>query len=94
MYRVSLQVLTHPCSRVAHTFKPFAYGFPGDGREKTVQRNQMRVAELWMDDWKKFFLAATYSWPTKHTYLSDSEKRSLEKRKILKRNLKCKSFQW
>jgi polypeptide N-acetylgalactosaminyltransferase len=88
------QVLTHPCSHVAHTFKPFAYEFPGDGREKIVQRNQMRLAELWMDDWKKFFLASTYNWPTKHTFLSDAEKRSLAKRKALKQNLQCKGFQW
>lgn len=87
------QVLNHPCSRVAHTFKPFAYQFDGD-REKIVQKNQMRLAELWMDDWKKFFLASTYNWPTKHTYLSDDELKSLEKRKVMKRNLKCKSFKW
>lgn len=86
-------MLNHPCSRVAHTFKPFAYQFDGD-REKIVQKNQMRLAELWMDDWKKYFLAATYNWPTKHTYLTEDEKRSLDKRKIMKKNLNCTTFKW
>ncbi|ESN97851.1 hypothetical protein HELRODRAFT_85110 [Helobdella robusta] len=87
------EVLNHPCSRVAHTFKPFAYSFDGH-REKIVQKNQMRLAEVWMDDWKKFFLASTNSWPTKHVSFTVEEKTSLEKRKIMKKNLKCKSFKW
>ena len=87
------QVLNHPCARIAHTFKPFSYHFDGD-REKIVQKNQMRIAELWMDDWKKFFLAATYTWPTKHTYLTEEERRSLEGRKNMKKKLGCKGFKW
>lgn len=78
---------------MAHVFKPFAYSFDGH-REKIVQKNQMRVAELWMDDWKKFYLASTYNWPTKHVSFDKEEKESLEKRKIMKKNLKCKTFKW
>lgn len=87
------QVLNHPCSRVAHLFKPFAYSFGGH-REQIVQKNQMRVAELWMDDWKKFFLASTFSWPTKYISFTEEEKMSLERRKIMKKNLQCKGFDW
>lgn len=90
---LSLQVLTHPCSRVAHTFKPFPYKFDGD-REKIVQKNQMRIAELWMGEYKKFFLAATYSWPNKRVTFNQDDMESLEKRKRLRESLKCKSFEW
>jgi polypeptide N-acetylgalactosaminyltransferase len=87
------QVLNHPCSRVAHTFKPFSYHFDGD-REKIVQKNQMRLAELWMDEYKTYFLAATYSWPTKHIPFTDEDRKSLEPRMNLKKKLGCKSFKW
>lgn len=74
-------------------FKPFTYSFDGD-REKIVQKNCIRIAELWMDEWKRFFLAATYSWEFKRTYLNTEERATLEKRKILKEKLKCKPFKW
>ena len=86
-------MLTAPCSRVAHVFKPFSYAFDGD-REKIVQKNLMRIAELWMGDWKKFFYAATYSWEFKHTYFTEKDKYTLEKRRELKRKLGCKDFSW
>ena len=47
-----------------------------------------------MDDWKKYFLASTYSWPTKHISFTEDERASLEKRKIMRRNLNCKGFDW
>ena len=87
------QVLTHPCSRIAHVFKPFSYRFDGD-REKIVQKNLMRIAELWMGDWKKFFYAATYSWEFKHTYFTEKDKYTLQKRQNLKKRLGCREFDW
>ncbi|CAD5113898.1 DgyrCDS3057 [Dimorphilus gyrociliatus] len=87
------QVLTHPCSRVAHTFKPFSYKFDGD-REKIVQKNLMRMAETWMDDYAKYFYAISYAWVPKRTFLTRKEKQSLQTRKKLRRDLKCKSFRW
>ncbi|KAK2190691.1 hypothetical protein NP493_73g00022 [Ridgeia piscesae] len=87
------QVLTHPCSRVAHTFKPFAYSFDGD-REKIVQKNLMRIAELWMDEWKDFFYASTWNWPSKRTSFDARDMASLERRRALKRKLKCAGFDW
>ena len=84
---------SHPCSRIAHTFKPFALKFDGD-REKVVQKNLMRTAELWMGDWVKYFYASTYSWPTKHTYFTEEDRKTLEIRHQLRRDLKCKDFTW
>ena len=54
----------------------------------------MRIAELYMDDWKKFFLAATYTWPEKRTYMNEADLRSLENRKHLLESLHCKPFHW
>lgn len=88
-----LQVLTHPCSRVAHTFKPFPYKFDGD-REKIVQKNQMRIAELWMGDYKQFFYASTYTWPNKRITMTQEDLETLEKRKQLRDSLQCKNFEW
>ncbi len=82
-----------PCSRVAHVFKPFAYKFDGD-REKIVQKNLMRIAELWMGDYKRYFFAATYNWEIKRTYFTDRDLETLEERRKLKRKLQCKSFDW
>ena len=84
---------THPCSRVAHTFKPFAFKYDGD-REKTVQKNLMRTADVWMDDWIKYFYASTYNWPSKRTYFTRADRKRLEKRHELRKQLGCKNFTW
>lgn len=50
-----------PCSRVGHVFRPvIPYGFPGGARQ-TLHQNAMRVAEVWMDQYKKFYYASTVS---------------------------------
>ena len=87
------QALTVVCSRVAHIFKPFSYAFDGD-REKIVQKNLMRVAELWMGDYKQFFYAATRIYDFRMVEFDQKDLASLEERKEFKRNLKCKSFDW
>lgn len=43
-----------PCSRVGHIFrKARPYGSP-DGKD-TMLRNSLRVAYVWMDDYKVFY---------------------------------------
>lgn len=76
-----------PCSRVGHVFrKVHPYTFP-DGNSLTYVKNIQRIAEVWMDSYKKFVYKARGG----TTIVS---KASLEKRKQLRRNLKCQSFKW
>ena len=54
----------------------------------------MRIADLWMDDWKDFFYASTWNWPSKRTSFTAHELVTLEQRRELKRKLKCFGFDW
>lgn len=51
----ALEIL--PCSRVGHLYRQSSYSFNGD-REKITARNNIRVIEVWMDEYKRFFYAS------------------------------------
>uniref|UniRef100_A0A4W6FN56 Polypeptide N-acetylgalactosaminyltransferase 5 n=1 Tax=Lates calcarifer TaxID=8187 RepID=A0A4W6FN56_LATCA len=52
-----------PCSRVGHIFRgQNPYKFPKD-RQKTVERNLVRVAEVWLDEYKDLFYVSTLITP-------------------------------
>ncbi|ELT90152.1 hypothetical protein CAPTEDRAFT_141956, partial [Capitella teleta] len=77
-----------PCSRVGHVFKPrLPYSFTGDSAS-IIQRNLIRIAETWMDDYKKFFYA------TQPSTISAVDLESLQKRKNIREKLNCKDFAW
>lgn len=49
----SLEIIT--CSHVGHVFrKATPYSFPG-GTGQVINKNNRRLAEVWMDDFKDFF---------------------------------------
>uniref|UniRef100_A0A3B5K155 Polypeptide N-acetylgalactosaminyltransferase n=1 Tax=Takifugu rubripes TaxID=31033 RepID=A0A3B5K155_TAKRU len=80
-----------PCSRVGHIFRgQNPYKFPKD-RQKTVERNLARVAEVWLDEYKDLFYGHGY-----HHLLDKSviDIGDLSEQIELRRQLKCKSFKW
>ncbi|CAK8675294.1 unnamed protein product [Clavelina lepadiformis] len=81
----SLEII--PCSRVGHVFrKKHPYSFP-DGNANTYIRNTRRTAEVWMDEYKKYYYDARRSAVNK-------PHGSLDERVTLRKNLHCKSFEW
>ncbi|KAL6484416.1 hypothetical protein MHYP_G00064610 [Metynnis hypsauchen] len=80
-----------PCSRVGHIFRgENPYKFPKD-RQKTVERNLARVAEVWLDEYKEVFYG--------YGYLHLLDKNMIDVGNLtaqiqLREKLKCKSFKW
>lgn len=80
-----------PCSRVGHIFRgQNPYKFPKD-RQKTVERNLARVAEVWLDEYKDLFYGHGY-----HHLLDKkvTDIGNLTEQIELRKRLKCKSFKW
>lgn len=45
-----------PCSHVGHIFrKSSPHDFPGKSSGKVLNGNLIRVADVWMDEWKDIF---------------------------------------
>lgn len=47
-----------PCSRMGHYFRTLPYSFNGDKQEVKIINN-MRTAEVWMDEYKPYFDVVT-----------------------------------
>ncbi|KAK5883821.1 hypothetical protein CesoFtcFv8_020105 [Champsocephalus esox] len=82
----SLEVV--PCSRVAHLDRHhLPYSFPDD---ELIQRNKIRVADTWMDAYRKIF----YRRDTLAHFIRQSESPNITERLRLKRSLGCRNFHW
>ncbi|KAI4817444.1 hypothetical protein KUCAC02_010845 [Chaenocephalus aceratus] len=82
----SLEVV--PCSRVAHLdHHHLPYSFPDD---ELIQRNKIRVADTWMDAYRKIF----YRRDTLAHFIRQSESPNITERLRLKRSLGCRNFHW
>ncbi|MBN3323970.1 GALT5 acetylgalactosaminyltransferase, partial [Atractosteus spatula] len=80
-----------PCSRVGHIFRnENPYKFPKD-RQKTVERNLARVAEVWLDEYKDLFYGHGYHRLLDPNHIDIGD---LTEQIQLRKNLKCKSFKW
>ncbi|XP_071101953.1 probable N-acetylgalactosaminyltransferase 9 [Haliotis cracherodii] len=75
-----------PCSRVGHIFRSrHPYTFPGN--KDTHGINSVRVAEVWMDDYKRLFYMHRHD-------LKGKDFGDISARVGLRDKLQCKSFKW
>ncbi|XP_060063346.1 inactive polypeptide N-acetylgalactosaminyltransferase-like protein 5 [Ylistrum balloti] len=85
------RVLTVPCSKVGHLFKEgHSYSFEGD-RFMIIRKNLMRVAEIWMDEYKDIFYKVSGGRNANFPVL---DLKSLKKQKDFIKSLNCKPFRW
>ncbi|XP_071096595.1 polypeptide N-acetylgalactosaminyltransferase 13-like [Haliotis cracherodii] len=88
------RVETIPCSKVGHLFKSNKYSYGPKGKGYILSRNLLRVAEVWMDEYKEIVYATSRHLNGQLPVFTKAEMASIEERRQLRRDLKCKDFSW
>lgn len=74
-----------PCSHVGHVFRKRS-PYKWRSGVNVLKRNSIRLAEVWLDDYKKYYYDRI------NNNLGDFG--DISKREKLRKDLKCKSFKW
>ncbi|XP_030372238.1 N-acetylgalactosaminyltransferase 6-like [Scaptodrosophila lebanonensis] len=85
------EIYDAPCSRVGHIervshLELFRRKNAPSSQKDFFHKNHKRVAEVWMDDYKKYLY--------RNTLYNKIDPGDLTKQKALRAKLKCKSFKW
>jgi len=80
-----------PCSQVGHIYKKTTpYTYPGQGGQKqTLRCNNLRLAKVWLDQYFSLYHVTQPASPYDDQCAGD-----ISERLRLKKELKCKSFDW
>ena len=79
------ELVCTPCSHVGHIFRQRSpYKWPT--QVNVVRKNTVRLAEVWLDDYKKYYYERIQYNLGDYGNVSD--------RKALRDKLQCKSFEW
>lgn len=79
-------LFTVPCSRIAHAFR--SVNPSRDSNEDFVAQNFMRLAEVWLDEFKDHPRQLE---PERYANVNPGD---VTKQKAIRARLKCKSFRW